>query len=787
MYGDQAKLLALLQRCQQDARNNPARQARDRADLQNLRMNRGGEENQWIVWDSNSNNYVPRPQAGEGGLPPWFFRATTPLLANKIDGITAILNQSQPAKNWYATRDDDRSRAASDVAELADPVLLEEVDYPHGLRPRLNKLVSLTNLAAVVITYDTDPKWGEDQIPILQCADCQEYVEPMEAPDPADPCPHCGSPNLDFAVDPRDPYNPGPLTMPYPKGKMSAELLSSFEVSLPRAAAHAHEDYIPWVLSHQRWSTEDAISRWPKLKEVLGTNKNGANSAKANEQAYADQMRYLSAPVQANQVGVTAQNVGPVIWRLWHDPIDDDEFYFPDGVFLTVLEGEDIILDEQDEESGEYRCQLAFKDDHDRPFKNVLIRQFDAAPGTPWGKPPADDLVPLQKQLNLAQALAFLILMHHASPRTFIPSTVTLHDKLTGMPGKDIGFRALVPGDKPITEPGIGFPEALKWFIEFIVQTFETVSKLNSVLMGERPKGDPTLGEVEILQERGFAAFQAPLEQLVAFERRLSLKMLWIARQCAWSERFGRIVGENGAWKQEAFTGAQLEGHVTLDIDLQTAWPKSPMLTNLRVAKAFELGILNPQDPEVAEEYLRMNDLLDFKESMDADRDHVARQLDAWKAAADPMQIEPPQTWWRLDYHLYRKTQFMKTEEFEQMRVDRPEVAAAIEMHVSQLQLMLNPPMPAEPGEPAKGENGALDGAMQAGAISPARGPGAKGTLDSAVKGGAVRPAGTGEAQRKHESQKSGGAVGRALKSGAIRPAGGNPTSAAPTRPGATV
>jgi hypothetical protein len=201
------------------------------------------------------------------------------------------------------------------------------------------------------------------------------------------------------------------------------------------------------------------------------------------------------------------------------------------------------------------------------------------------------------------------------------------------MPGKDIGFRSLVPGDKPIVEPGVGFPEGLKWFLEFIIQQFDTISKLNAVLMGERPQGDPTLGEVEILQERGFAAFQEPLEQLVAFERRLSLKLLWITRECGWSTRYAELLGDNGQWKLQAFTGADLEGHVTVDIDLATAWPKSPMLTNMRLAKAFELGILNPADPEVQEEYLKMNDLLQFKKSTDADRDQVARQLDVWKQA----------------------------------------------------------------------------------------------------------------------------------------------------------
>lgn len=786
MYGNEQKAIDLLKRCQKDARGNTARQARDRADLLNLKKVRGGKDNAFLVWDGQNSTYITRPTSGEAGLPEWFFRATSNLLSTNIDGIASILNQSQPAKNWYPTKEDDKSRAAADVAELADPVLLDEISYPHNLRPRLNKLVSLTNLAAVVVTYDNDPKWGLQQIPVLQCASCQQYVNPMDAPDEAAPCPECGQGQLDWAMHPQTNL---PLGVDYPKGRLHAEMLTSFEVSLPSSAATAHEDFVPWVASHQRWAVEDALSRWnEKLKPILGGGKTGVGGGKSTEQAYADQVRHLSSPVasgSAQNVAGSAAYTGPVIWRLWHDPIDDDDFYFPDGVFMTVLESEDVVLD----------CgPLPFKNDEGQAFKNVVIRQYTTTPGASWGHPPADDLVPLQEQLDLAQSLAFLILMHHASPRTFVPSTVTLHDKLSGMPGKDIGFRALVPGDKPITEPGIGFPEALKWFLDFIIQSFDKVSKLNAVLTGQRPQGDPTLGEVEILQERGFAAFQEPLEQLVAFEKRLSLKLLWITRESGWAERYRRLLGDNGDWKLQAFTGADLDGHVTVDIDLATAWPKSPMLTNLRLSKAFELGILNPQDPEVQEEYLKMNDLLGFKTSTDVDRDQVARQLEVWKSAQAPQQIEPPQTYWRLDYHLFRKSQFLKTEEFEALRQENPPVAQAMVAHVQQLQQMLAPPPdPAAAGDAPIGAGGALKDALAKGLIKPAAAKGSKGALPSAVASGAIRPAGTGAAMQAHTAKQKRPSVGALVKKGVIRPAGKpsapartpNAPSAAPTSPGA--
>jgi hypothetical protein len=503
------------------------------------------------------------------------------------------------------------------------------------------------------------------------------------------------------------------------------------------------------------------------------------SSAKStHQQAYADQMRDLSAPVTAagDHVGGASTPSGPVIWRLWHDPIDDDDFFFPDGVFLTVLEGqeqEDGVLD---------FTPLPFKDNSGQCFKNVLIRQFAAGPGSQFGKPPADDLAPLQVQLNLALSLAFLILMHHASPRTFLPTTVTLHDDLTGMPGKVIRFNTLRPGDKPITEPGAGFPEGLKWFLEFIIASFDTISKTNAVLLGQRPEGDPTLGEIEILQERGFAAFQEPLEQLVAFERRLSLKLLHITRECGWAQRFADVVGDDGEWRLRAFTGADLDGHVTVDIDLATAWPKSPSLTNMRVAKAFELGILNPQDPEVSEEYLKTNDLLQFKKSTDADEGQVNRQLDAWKHAQTPQEIAPPEDWWRLDYHLFRKTQFLKSELFEQMRTERPDVAAAVLAHVQQLRAMQQAAAMAQAqaagggppaAEPAKGSGGALEHAIASGALKPKGGPGARGALREALAAGAVRPKG---------AKGVNGALPAALRSGALRPTG--PTAASVAKAG---
>jgi hypothetical protein len=225
-----------------------------------------------------------------------------------------------------------------------------------------------------------------------------------------------------------------------------------------------------------------------------------------------------------------------------------------------------------------------------------------------------------------------LILLHDASPTVWVPTTVTLEDDLDRRPGSVHRYRSNgMGGEKPFTEPGINPPEGLFKFIELNDQAFDTVSGLNAVLEGQRPQGDPTLGEVNTLVERGMAAFQSPLHQLVEFEKRVSYVLLQTARQSMWTPRLIRSVGENGEWEIKEFTNADLHGAVDVYVNPASAWPKSQVLQHLRLKEAVEMGVINAQDPEIQEQILSDYDLTHFKPSLDKDRKQIARELDRWK------------------------------------------------------------------------------------------------------------------------------------------------------------
>ncbi len=750
---------ALFETCLNDAKKNTARLDRDRQDWQNILMWRGGAVNQWAIWDRGTNSYIERPTEGAGGLPDWIHRAASNVFAQCIDGVNALLNQSAPAFQWAPATDDDEDRASAEVAETASPVLLDEIHWDE-LRARIHALVTLIDKVAIVVYYDNDAKYGMAPIAAMRCTnpECDaEAVAEIDATDGA--CAACGA-DVTEAYDPMGM----PVTTDYPIGRICAELIPSFEFTLPSSARVADARLVPWVLTHSRMAIEDAMRLWGDVQgakdAIVGSSKQPGQGGV--HRVYGDALPKLSSPRAANAKAGLAGSAnaggdGPIVYRLYHDPTDE----LPDGLLMVKIG--DVTV-----EQG----PLPFKDDDGRPFKNLILRTYAPAPGSAYGKPPADDLVPLQQLRNTVETLITCILMRTASPTTWLPLSVTLEDQPTGIPGEHVRYRSIIPGEKPTTEAGHNPPEGLYKFLEMIDAKFQEISKLNSVLLGARPSGDPTLGEVEILQERGMASFKSPLDALISFDKQVLRQTLSIARQSAWSPRFRKVRGENGQWETKQFVGADLTGKVDITCEPSSAWPKSPIMQSMRLDKALERGVLPPPatDPELQAKILGLYNLADLKPSMDVDRKQIARILDRWKAAQTPLEIEPPNPMVdNLPMHLYLKTLFLKGEDVEQppdpedpgdmggIKFSNPPVYQAMLGHVMQIQQAMamqqmqaaaaqaGPPPPGKPDDrsPAeKGDGSALNDAIDSGVLQP---QGAQGDpLQDALNAGVLQPVGAG-------------------------------------------
>lgn len=730
-----------------EVRADTSRLSRDKQDWKNLLFYRGGADNQWIAWDGN--RWMTKPTSGEGAIPDWVPRAATNQYAKKIDGIAALLDQSQPAQEWGPSTDDDEDRATAEVIEDALPVLRQESGYD-DLRPIINKSVALTDKIGVVISYDDDPRHGTEVMQGWRCADpaCpqpREYWSPREVDDAGGACPACGGDQVEPAID----AQARPIGPVFPKGRITAELVSSFELSLPPGSRHTNTERLPYVIAHTRYTRDDARRIWGD-EAVSRVSSSSRQAAGDTGRQYADAQANLAGPSSSSgqRLSGAGRDDSILVYRFWHDPVTSERYQFPEGLYLVLAEG--TVL-----EAG----PLPLQDQDGRPLKPIAIRTFAPVPGTAYGKPPADDLAQLQTQLNLTETLAFMILMHNAAPQTWLPDTVSVLNEIANVPGAINRYKSHQPGDKPVTVPGQGFPPALQWWMERLDAKFEEISGLNAVLGGQRPQGDPTLGEVEMLREQGLGSFKSPIDELVAFEVQVSRLLLMTARQSAWAPRFRKVRGENGEWEISQFTNADLRGKVDVTVDPASAWPKSMLIQQMRIEKAMQMGLLQP-DPELQVKLLSKLDLADLKPSLDIDRKQIARELDRWKAAVSPMEIAPPNlSAINVQMHLFYKQQFLKTEGAEAIATQNPPVYQAMQAHLQQLQMAMAPP----PQAPAAGPQGT--------------GPAPGGGLDAAIAAGVLKPAGSGA------PAEQGGGLDAALASGVLQPAGAAQQAQGPTGP----
>jgi len=281
------------------------------------------------------------------------------------------------------------------------------------------------------------------------------------------------------------------------------------------------------------------------------------------------------------------------------------------------------------------------------------------------------------------------------------------------------------------------------------------------------------------------SAFKTPLDNLVEFEKRLGRMLLWVARQSLWAPRFRRTMGEHGQWELEQFSAADLGGRVDVMVDPSTAWPKSPLMTNLKLKEAVGMGVIVPQmDPELSRKILTMMDLSDLKPSFEEGRAQVARHLVLWKSATMPQDLmQPflqPQPHWDLDLHIMLKSTFLNSELAEALSVMNPALHAAMAQHVQQLQMLKDQKMmaaaaaqqPPPPPEKSKGPDGsAVQGMVDQGVLKPAGPPQAPpDALGAAVQAGALQPAGM-----TPPPAPAGPSIDELLRSGALTPSFGPP------------
>lgn len=349
---------------------------------------------------------------------------------------------------------------------------------------------------------------------------------------------------------------------------------------------------------------------------------------------------------------------------------------------------------------------------------------FIPIPGRFWGMSLIEQLIPIQKNLNLSKSMLIENKIALTRPKVLIPTTAEVSpDAFTTEAGEKVWYNPLGGRPEPWVPPPI--PGYVLSELQMIEQDFMEVSSLHWVSRGMNPPGVRTAAGIAILQE----ADETPLGPILTWNEQgwqeTAEQVIELARQF-YTET--RIVYARLGDKVESleFNREKLEGRYRIILDIGSSIPLSKAA---RIQFAFELldrGAFRTPDGKVDEARL-----FRFLEMESAVEKYYEDDIDIKLARFENIEMRDNKTLFEpgeLDNHLLhlqihgrfikelaledmehesidliRKHMEMHEERMRQIMVKQAAQQTEVQKRISEVQSVIMSEGAAPPGAPGPG------------------------------------------------------------------------------------
>lgn len=617
------------------------------------------QNNKWTPIEQNTKKPVPMPVSD-------YYSKTINSNANSLGANIPEISAEADDTNTV-------NRRAAEAAEAA----MDELDKETGmdiLTPVLAKHVALWGLGCVKDTVDTSEATGVSNLPGIDLASSQIQVCPqcgymavgqqpqqaalptMEPQAQQQPCPQCGAMlESESLLDPQ-----AGDTQAFPTGKITSEIVSVFEVYLPRDCRDANLS--PIVTQRFRKSRNKARSLFPNAGELPADDKRDI------PQFYIDNLRSLVATGAEHSDLVTFTE----IWSDWAE-LDEETQDAIEAEWQSqpsqVIGYEQMTRLDAVKKYGIYFIYVCGKvlTKGENPWDGKKCFTF-----FPWEKDPASPypiglgarIVPLQKQLNRTDSLMELSEMTNAVGKWILPLTQQGTTKITGTPHDLVWFDNQGDGK---TAPQFVLPHpygpALPAKRQQIVADFEKLGYTEGVGAGEAPNG--------VKSFRGIAYLGAKQEENIATQRflweqatMLHKEKLLIMAQKVWDEpRKAKVAGFNGKFGMKELTGKDLQGNYGLSVVKDSSRPKTDSEKMQALTSAVQMGLVDMSEPQNRDFALTTLNLTEVNMADHYNYVKFDRDLEILKSGTMPVEV-PAQKW---DIWVKGLGNYQLTEEFEEL------------------------------------------------------------------------------------------------------------------------
>ena len=567
---------------------------------------------QWIVYSKG--------RWRQRELPDWFPRAQTNKFAEKWNSLVSQLVTGRRVPITYepADVDDPQSVAIADSGATLRDVMYAEAKVDEKEYEIASWVIGTGNCFGIP-QYDMSQEHGVQFIQFQQCSSCGDnQIGPEQLAANNGAC-GCGDPTsqLSDAFD----EDGNPLGDEYPIGALNLDVVGPFEIRLDQRITDVGKQQR--FVRLRRYDTDWAREQWPKYKDIIQPDTTGGDDP---EQFYLDVISHITSGFNVGAGiladGTNSKTPKTTAYEFYELPSEK----FPQGMrAVRIGKSPEAMV-----EVGPLPTQYGAGTKKGKYFLPLIHWGFDYVPGRLFRKTRLDDLIAPQLFRNIVEANIRLTTQRMGNGIWMVPKGSGV-EIITGEPGQKIDYNPVSLGGTSFAKPervpaelsNIG---PLVTILKVIDDEMERVA--GTFYQGQTPPGVTAASALAYLGEQKQQAMSSLVASWAKSWRVFDMYMLEIAR-ANWDEvRLRVILGKNKKWQAQSFSKADLQGAVNLVIDYNGMFPKSQATERATIGQLTQMGMVNPQDPEMRTEVLKKFGASDLQGSVNDDITYAAKLYD---------------------------------------------------------------------------------------------------------------------------------------------------------------
>lgn len=666
---------------------------------------------QWIIYHPTRREWVDKK------LHKWIPKPVNNKMGETVDAIRSTFSAINLQAKVRPLGYDSRAIATAEIADQMAPLIHEEHDMNQVMRESDYWLIT-TGTSVLQASWDRDIRSNRLFVKNEQCSQCGAVYGPQEILNAGNACPDCGGTAFIDATTPDG--KPDGQWFAHGKGKTVA--LSPFEYAFPLSITRW--DDLPYII-RLRWREKSWYeANRPELVDRIQWEK---ASTDRSLQLY----RSLALSNSANTfqgtvtpAGSQSQSEGITEYELWLKPTPE----FPEGLVARIVGGSSPIVIDVPEES--IPGPFPYKDIEGKPLFPFFFAQYKHVGGRLYGCSAISPLIPKQDQINQMESMTLLCLQRMANPVWVIPENAGI-EHFSGEPGLIMKWNPLAAGGtsaKPDKIDGSEVPSSIPMWREANLKDIEALSGTYDVLKGGQPTGVDSFAGLNLLVERSQSRFVNVFQSRGEQYRRWYAFALEMERQFGPDQRTLSIIEPNRGYTFKHFENAQLQGAIQVVIEDGSTMPKTTLGRRAALEQGFNMGVVNPLDPDQRYSLLTNLGLQDLVPTLNVHVQTALRLQDEFEEWAknptmglNPLTMKP---WYDAQVHWTERIKWLNTDRMVELLATDPALEQVIYQHLAELQMILTPPVqpggaPDENGPPSTPAGEATNNSNKAGSTKP--------------------------------------------------------------------